>query len=111
MIRFLEYLGVNFSWVDWVERMIGGTPLPPMALWICIIFSAIGTALLSNYTAKSSVTTAMNATSMFIGALIGNLLLRGIHLPLDPERQAPVVFALAGMIPVALLMLAINKPQ
>jgi H+/Cl- antiporter ClcA len=111
MISFLEYLGVSFAWVDWIERLIGGTPLPPMALWICVVFAAIGTALLTMYTAKTAVSTAMNAAAMFVGALIGNLLLRGIHLPLDPERQAPIVFAMAGMIPAALIMLALNKPQ
>jgi H+/Cl- antiporter ClcA len=111
MMRFLEEMGMSFAWIEWVQSLIGGAPLPPMALWICIIFALIGTALLSNYTAKSVVTTAMNTAAMFIGALIGNLMLRGIHLPLDPERQAPVVFALAGMIPAALLMLAVNKPQ
>jgi hypothetical protein len=111
MMDFLEMWGISFGWLDWFERLLGGTPLPSMAVAICAVFAGIGTALLSNYTAKSSVTTLMNALFLFVGALIGNLLLRGITLPLDPERQAPILFAMAGMVPAALLMLAINKPQ
>jgi hypothetical protein len=111
MIDFLEWLGISFSWLDWFERLIGGAPLPSMAVAICAVFAGIGTALLGNFTAKSTVTTLINALFLFVGALIGNLLLRGIHLPLDPDRQAPILFAMAGMVPAALLMLVINKPQ
>jgi hypothetical protein len=111
MKDFLEVMGISFGWFDWFERLVGGAPLPSIAVAICVVFAGIGTVLLNNYTAKSSITTVMNGLILFVGALVGNLLLRGIELPLDPERQAPIVFAMAGMIPAALLMLAINKPQ
>ena len=107
----MEDLLSNFSsgniWSNWLPGF-GHMDLPSGTLSVSAIFSGVGAIILGKFTGDlGALTLPINYIGLFIGAILANWGLSGIHLPLAGDLQAPIIFALTGMTFTGLVMMAI----
>jgi hypothetical protein len=111
MLEFLQNLTGSLSFLSWLPS------LPEMnvsdgAVSISAAISGAGTVVLGKFTSNIGyLTMPINYCALFIGAVMANWLLSGIHLPVDPDFQAPMIFAVAGMMITALSMMMFVKEE
>jgi hypothetical protein len=89
-----------------------GMDLPSTAISISIILAGVGAVILNNFTgAIGFATMPMNYLALLTGALAGNWLFAGVHLPLDPRLAEPLLFAIAGMSIMGLSMMLMLRRE
>ena len=72
--------------------------LPPELLPLTIMFSSAGALILTRFTGNlGGLTLPVNASALFIGAMLSNWLLQNIKLPLESAVEAPLAVSLVGM--------------
>lgn len=73
---------------------------------LLVALSIFGAQYLNRLTDRhTSFHLALSLSTMFLGAIIGNALLRGIHMPLGHELLVTATFALFGMAATGLLLI------
>jgi hypothetical protein len=111
MFDFLDGLTGHLSFLHWLPSLHGWA-LPPEALSISAVFSGAGAVVLSKFTSNVGfITMPINYCALFFGALASNYLLSGVHLPIDPDFQAPMVLAVGGMMVTALSLMMFMKEE
>jgi hypothetical protein len=79
-----------------------------MAFFVSAVFSGAGALILGKFSASiGTLTLPINYIGLLIGAVMANSILAGVSVPLAGDLQAPVVFALTGMAPAGLLLMAL----
>ena len=111
MLNFFDGLTGHMSFLDWLPS------LPDWgagndALSISAICSGAGAVILTKFTSNIGfVTMPINYCALFFGAMMSNWLFSGVDIPVDPDFQAPMVLAVAGMIVTALSLMMFMKEE
>lgn len=72
--------------------------LSPDLLPLMIMFSIAGGLILSKFTGSiGTLTLPINASALFIGAMMSNWLMQNVNLPIESTIEAPLFFSMAGM--------------
>ncbi|MGH6855094.1 MAG: hypothetical protein ACREDN_06715 [Aestuariivirga sp.] len=83
-----------------------GASLPPEALPIPYLCSALGALILGRYTGNfGNLTMPLNYSALFIGAMLSTWALRGIDLPVDHAIYQPLLVSMVGMLGGAFAMM------
>ncbi len=83
-----------------------GESLPPEALPLPYISSALGALVLTKFTGSfGSLTIPLNCSVLFLGAMISTWLLQGIELPMDRAVHQPLLVSMIGMLVGAFAMM------
>jgi hypothetical protein len=105
--EFLRNLGSGGIWLGWLPNLGHFLSLPPEAFSVSAVYAALGAVILGKFTAKvGAMTLPLNYAALLAGALIANWALSGVHLPVGNDLQAPIIFAIVGMTPAAVMMMA-----
>ena len=111
MFDFLNGFTSHMSFLNWLPSLHGWS-MPADVLSISAVFSGAGTVVLSKFTSNVGfITMPINYCALFGGALASNWLLSGVHLPIDPDFQAPMVFAVGGMMVMALSLMMLMREE
>jgi hypothetical protein len=111
MLDFLQGLTGNLTFLSWLPGL-PDLSVSDGAVSISAAISGAGTVILGKFTSNIGyLTMPVNYCALFIGAVIANWLLSGVHLPVDPDFQAPMIFAVAGMMITALSMMMLVKEE
>lgn len=86
------------------SRIGGGLPVGGLLLYFAL--SLFGAQLVNGLShRKSMFHLVVSLSAMLVGALVANMLLAGVHLPLSHELVASTLFALLGMTVAGLALL------
>ena len=111
MLDFFQGLTGHISFLGWLP----GLPdwgIGDEAFSISAVFSGAGAVVLTKFTSNIGfVTMPINYCALFVGAVTSNWLFSGVHLPVDPDFQAPMIFAVAGMMVTALSLMMFMKEE
>jgi hypothetical protein len=101
---------------DFLHKMTGGTGsmlhfsvldnLPSGTFWMILAFSFFGTYLVNDLSQRKSFLHAVvSMITLFLGAVVGNLLLAGVRMPITNELVASGICALLGMTVTGVMLL------
>ena len=111
MFDFLSGLTGSISFLGWLPGM-SWLELPREVYSISAVFSGAGAVIFSKFTSNVGfITMPINYCVLFFGALMSNWLFAGANLPIDPDFQAPMVYAVGGMMIMALSLMMFLKEQ
>ncbi|NJM29550.1 MAG: hypothetical protein HC855_05120 [Rhizobiales bacterium] len=86
--------------------------IPGKAIQMSLIFSIIGTVLLTRVTAAlGNLTAPLNFIALLIGSVGANYLLADVIMPFEPKYQKPFIVSLGGMMVAALVMMIFLKTE
>jgi uncharacterized membrane protein YfcA len=106
-----------------LEELVGGglpslnylasyLSIPGKAVQMSLIFSIIGTVLLTRVTAAlGNLTIPLNFTALLIGSIGANYLLSDVVMPFEPKYQKPFIVSLGGMMVAAIIMMIFLKTE
>src|SRR4051812_41457904 len=76
-----------------------GQQLPPDALPLPYVSSLFGALVLGKFTGNfGNLTMLLNASALFLGAMMSTWLFHGIDLPIDHSLHQPLLVTMIGML-------------
>jgi hypothetical protein len=101
------------DWFWWLPDLSPWAYLPSQTVAISAVFAGAGTAILSKYTIDlGHLSIPVKYGTLFFAALLANWLLSDIHLPIDPNLQAPIIYAFIGITVASLgLMILLRREK
>ncbi len=104
-----EFIAVLYLLQGRISQFAGfgiGNSYSVASFCLVVILALIGGASLNHLAERrDSFHLTFNVTAMFAGGVIGNAVLRGLHMPFGNELVITVTLALFGMSAMALVLL------
>lgn len=80
--------------------------LSPDLMPLTALFALIGGVILTKFTGSfGNLTSPMNISALFIGAMSSNWMLKNVKLPVESTIEAPLMVSMIGMTIASLLMI------
>lgn len=91
---------------------VGRMTISNDALVFCLVFSAIGAAILAKFTGKiGEITIPLTFSVLFIGSFAANWALASVNIPIIVHQQELLVYTMVGMTLSSFLLLWFTGPE
>lgn len=102
-----DIVALYFTFQDLIGSIAGfGVSYATASFSLLVAMSLFGTACISHLAERTDMFhLGFNLTAMFAAGVIGNAMLRGLHLPLGHELLITTALSLTGMMVMAVILL------